>query len=65
MSYSYGVVSAWVKCEDCGWKTESYKNAQALAKIHAKKYGHKVRGELGISFDYDFRKGELKSEGKK
>ena len=65
MSYSYGVVHATVKCEDCGWKTESYRNAQAIAKIHAKKYGHKVRGELGIAFDYDFRKVKPKNEIKK
>jgi hypothetical protein len=57
MKYSYGVVHALVKCEDCGWETNSYKNAQATAKIHAKKYKHKVSGELGISFDYDGRDG--------
>jgi hypothetical protein len=51
----YGVVSAIVECEDCLWRTESYKNAQAIAKIHAKKYGHRVRGELGIGFGYDYR----------
>jgi hypothetical protein len=56
MSYSYGVVHAVVWCNDCDWKTESYKNAQAIAKIHAKRYGHKVSGDLGISFWYDYRK---------
>jgi len=55
MSYTYGVVHAVVECEDCDWKTGSYKNAQAIAKIHAKRYGHKVRGELGIGFSYDYR----------
>jgi hypothetical protein len=55
MSYTYGVVHGIATCEDCGWHTDSYKNAQAIAKIHAKKYGHKVRGELGISFEYDYR----------
>lgn len=55
MTYSYGVVHAIVECEDCDWTASSYKNAQASAKIHAKKYGHKVSGELGISFYYDFR----------
>ena len=54
MTYSYGVVHGIATCEDCGWHTESYKNAQAIAKIHAKKYGHKVVGELGIMFDYDY-----------
>ena len=55
MSYKYSVVHGIAECDDCCWKTESYKNAQAIAKIHAKRYGHKVRGELGISFEYDFR----------
>jgi hypothetical protein len=61
MSYSYGVVHAIVHCEDCGWCSTSYKNAQAIAKIHAKKYGHKVSGELGIVFSYDFR-GKLREK---
>lgn len=61
MSYSYGVIHAIVECEDCDWRTESYKNAQAIAKIHAKTYGHKVSGELGIGFDYDYREKKLKS----
>jgi hypothetical protein len=56
MKYSYGVVHAVVRCEDCDWETESYKNAQAIAKIHAEKHGHKVSGELGICFSYDGRK---------
>lgn len=59
MKYSYGVIHAIVECEDCGWHTESYKNAQALAKIYAQKYKHNVRGELGISFSY-IGKEELK-----
>jgi hypothetical protein len=58
MKYSYGVVHGVAECEDCDWKTGSYKNAQAIAAKHAKKYGHKVRGELGISFEYDGRKEE-------
>jgi len=56
MKCSYGVVHAKVECEDCLWITESYKNAQAIASIHARKYGHRVRGELGIVFSYDGRK---------
>ena len=55
MSYNYGVIAAIVFCNDCEWKTESYKNAQALAKIHAKRYGHRVSGELVIAFHYDHR----------
>ena len=53
MEYSYGVVHAFVECEDCDWKTESYKNAQAIAKIHAKTHKHRVMGELGIIFSYN------------
>jgi len=58
MSYWYRVVHTIIECEDCGWYSNSYKNAQALAKIHAKKYGHRVKGELGIDFGYDYRKKE-------
>jgi len=52
MKYKYGVIHGHVRCIDCGWETYSYKNAQAIAKIHAKKYGHRVEGELGIAFSY-------------
>jgi len=55
MKYSYGVVHAKVHCDDCGWETDSYKNAQAIAKIHAQKYKHRVWGELGIGFSYNGR----------
>lgn len=55
MKSHYGVVHAFVECEDCGWTTNSYKNAQAIAKIHAEKHNHKVRGDLGIGFGYDGR----------
>lgn len=55
MKRSYGVVHGVAKCEDCDWKTESYKNAQAIAARHARKYGHKVQGDLGIYFEYDGR----------
>ena len=58
MKYHYAVIHAQVWCEDCDWKTESYKNAQAIAKIHAKKHGHKVSGELGIDFGYNGRETE-------
>lgn len=51
-SYTYSVVHGLAECQDCGWKTSSYKNAQALAAQHARRYGHQVRGELGIAFSY-------------
>lgn len=53
---TYSVVHAIVKCLDCNWETESYKNAQAIAYTHADKHGHKVEGELGIAIMYDGRK---------
>ncbi len=53
--YHYAPVHAFIKCEDCGWASGSYKNALAIAKIHAKRYGHRVSGDLGISFMYDYR----------
>ena len=52
MTHTYGVVHGMVWCTDCGWSTESYKNAQALAAQHARRYGHHVKGELGIAFSY-------------
>ena len=53
--YSYGVIHGVVRCLDCNWETGSYKNAQAIARIHAERHGHKVEGELGIGFMYDGR----------
>lgn len=52
MDYSYGATHAYAKCEDCGKEFTCHKNAQALSKIHAEKYGHNVSGELGIAFSY-------------
>ena len=58
MKRYYGVVHGMARCLDCGWETESYKNAQAIAAKHAKDYGHKVEGELGIAFSYDGKESE-------
>ena len=55
MKNSYGVIGCTVTCEDCSWRSESYKNAQALAARHAKAHGHKVVGEVVNAFDYDGR----------
>lgn len=41
------------ECEDCGKVFDNYKNGQALAAQHAKKYGHVVKGEVGLAFEYD------------
>ena len=51
----YSVVHGIAHCEDCDWETESYKNCRAIAAQHAKKHGHKVTGEVGIAFSYDYR----------
>lgn len=56
MKYWYSPIGIIVECEDCDWKTESYKNGQAIAKIHAQKHSHRVHGELYIGFGYDGRK---------
>lgn len=53
MKHEYGVVHGIATCDNCGWHTESYKNAQAISAIHAEKFRHRVRGELGIVFGYD------------
>jgi hypothetical protein len=53
MKYIYSPVAIEVECQDCDWKTESYKNGQALAAKHAKKYGHAVKGTLHIYFVYN------------
>ncbi len=55
MKREYGVVHGVAWCQDCDWTTDSYKNAQAISSKHAKKYGHRVEGELGIAFSYDNR----------
>ena len=47
-----GVVHCIAKCDDCGKEWMNYKNAQAVAARHAKAYGHTVRGEVGIVFEY-------------
>ena len=52
MRYSYAPIGVMIVCDDCEWTSESYKNGQAIASRHAKRYGHNVRGELTISFHY-------------
>ncbi len=55
MKRAFGVVHVFAKCEDCDWETGSYKNGQAIAAIHAKKYRHKVSVEFGLAGYYDGR----------
>lgn len=64
MKYNYRVVHGIAVCEDCGWATESYKNAQANAARHAKTHKHRVIGELGIVFGYDGRGEPLRPGGR-
>jgi len=52
MKYTYSPIHQNIKCNDCGWEPKSYKNAQATASIHARKYRHDVEGELGIAIGY-------------
>lgn len=53
MRRTYGVVHGIATCETCGWSTQSYKNAQALAARHAAAHGHRVTGEVGCAYTYD------------
>ena len=55
MKKSIGVNHCIANCLDCDWSAQNYKNAQAIAAIHAKKYRHKVNGDVGIGFTYDGR----------
>lgn len=57
MKKTIGLVHALARC-DCGWEYpisphQTYKNAQAMAAQHAKRYGHRVTGEIGLGFTYD------------
>lgn len=55
MTRRYGVIHAVVECEDCDWVAKNYKNAQANASVHARKYQHKVSGDIGIAIEYNGR----------
>jgi hypothetical protein len=53
-TYSYTILNCSnVKCQNCGWYAQGV-NVQGIGKIHAKKYGHKVCGELAHLFSYDY-----------
>lgn len=45
-------VHAIFTCE-CGRDWQDYNNARKLAYAHAKKTGHKVRGEIGTAYHYN------------
>lgn len=56
MKKRIGVIHVIAKCGTCGKEFSNYKNAQALAAQHAKKYGHVVDGQVALAFSYDGKK---------
>ncbi|MHC4501556.1 MAG: hypothetical protein ACYS21_20905 [Planctomycetota bacterium] len=55
MKREFGVIHCIAECEDCDWRNENYKNAQATAAIHARAHKHKVSVEVCVSGFYDGR----------
>lgn len=55
MKHAYTVISDTATCRDCGKQFTCTKNAQALAKQHAEKYGHEIHGEKEILYMYNGR----------
>ena len=53
MIKSFGKTHTIADCRDCTWRSENYKNGQALAAIHAKAHKHRVSVEVGISGYYN------------
>ena len=53
MKKTIGVVHVIAECKECEWRTESYKNGQAIAAKHAKKYEHVVIVDVGLVVEYD------------
>jgi hypothetical protein len=50
---SYVLIDAEVHCHSCDWHSES-NNAQAIAKIHARKYGHHTFATLSHLASYNY-----------
>ena len=48
------VISAIATCE-CGWRSESMENANAVGANHAKRHGHYVTVEVVTVYKYDGR----------
>lgn len=46
------LVHALFHCEDCSKEWGWYRTAQRLAREHAMKQGHSVRGETGYAVTY-------------
>ena len=49
---AYWKAHAFGWCVSCGKQFTNWKNAQALAAQHARKYGHITRGEVDFVFTY-------------
>lgn len=48
-----GVHHAVATCRDCGWESQDYRTAQANARQHARRKGHRVQVDVGVSYYYD------------
>ena len=55
MKKQLGKVHTIAQCRDCEWRSEHYKNGQAIAAKHAKHHKHKVSIEVGLAGYYDGR----------
>lgn len=53
MTVTSGTVHAIFECTVCGKRWENYLTAQDLAREHAQKCQHAVRGEVGKVYEYD------------
>ncbi len=53
MKKTIGVVHVIAECKDCNWRTESYKNGQAIAAKHAKENKHVVTVDVGLVVEYN------------
>lgn len=56
MDKQFGITHGIAQCQDCNWRNEQYKNAQATAALHAKKFGHHVTVEIVLSGYYKGKK---------
>ena len=52
MRHTGGTVHGIGNCQTCGWHTESYKNAHAIAAQHARKHKHVVSVEVAYNYTY-------------
>jgi hypothetical protein len=53
MRHTYsGISDGHAECEDCDWRSSSYKNALATAARHADAYGHTVSAEQVVNVTY-------------